>query len=114
MCVVCHPHGEDTYSNVHTCFPEDYWGNAVPPRKEGNTKMYGKGAENNLMARRSLSQCKKDPGGRLRSLFSCEVYPATTGSYIVAGKRGQTRTLSCSLASYNRQTTSVALCISEI
>ena len=47
-------------------------------------------------------------------MFSCEVYPATTGAHIVARKRGLTRTLSYSLARYNRQATSVALCISEI
>ena len=91
---------------VRGCLPDGYWDNAVPPRKEVNTKMNGNEAENNLLARKSLSQCRKDP------LFSCEVYPATTGAYIVVRKRGQTRTLSCSLARYNRQTTSVALCIS--
>ena len=47
---------------VRGCLPDGYWDNAVPPRKEVNTKMYGKDAENNFLARKSLSQCKKDPG----------------------------------------------------
>ena len=42
------------------------------------------------------------------------VYPATTVSHFAARRRGLTRTLSCSLAMYSRQTTCVALCIFQV
>ena len=58
--------------------------------------------------------CNKDTGRCLRSLFSSEVYPATTVSHFAARRRGLTRTLSCSLAMYSRQTTCVALCIFQV
>ena len=38
------------------------WDDALKPCVEVNTKMYGKDAENNFLARKSLSQCKKDRG----------------------------------------------------
>ena len=64
--------------------------------------------------RLNLSPCKKDLGGWSCSLFSREVYPTTTVAQLAARRRGLTRTRSCSLAMYNKQTTSVVLCTREV
>ena len=59
----CMPSTQGGYrQQVRSCCYDDDWDNAGPPRKEVNTKMYGKDADTNLLARKSLSQCKKDPG----------------------------------------------------
>ena len=59
----CMPSTQGGYrQQVRSCWYDDEWDNAGPPRKEVNTKMYGKDADTNLLARKSLSQCKKDPG----------------------------------------------------
>ena len=59
----CMPSTQGGYrQQVRSCWSDDDWDNAGPPRKEVNTKMYGKDADTNLLARKSLSQCKKDPG----------------------------------------------------
>ena len=127
MCAVCHPHREDTYSNVRTCFPEDYWGNAVPPRKEGNTKMYGKDAEHNLMARKSLSQCKKGPGDVYArcSLARCIPQPPGLTSLLVSGVKpapavvrwraitGKRHQSPCASARYNPHLPSGPRCITR-
>ena len=97
-----------------SCLSDDYWDNAAVSRKEVNTKMNGKDAANNVLARKSLSPCKKDLGGWSCSLFSREVYPTTTVAQLAARRRGLTRTRSCSLAMYNKQTTSVVLCTREV
>ena len=73
-----------------------------PSQKKQNVNMY---ADNNLLVRKNLLGCKKDPGKCFRSLFSSEVYPATTVVHFAARRRGLARTLSCSLARYSRQTT---------
>ena len=100
---------------VRSCLPDDYWDNAVPPRKEVNTKMYGKDAENNLLAGKNLSPCKKDPGDvyarcslaryvpqppGLTSLLVSEVKPAplVVRWRDIAGKRHQSP---CASARYN-------------
>ena len=83
-------------------------------RKEVNTKMNGKDAAHNVLAKKSLSPCKKDLGGWSCSLFSREVYPTTTVAQLAARRRGLTRTRSCSLAMYNKQTTSVVLYTREV
>ena len=97
-----------------SCPSDDYWDNAAVSRKEVNTKMNGKDAAHNVLARKSLSPCKKDLGGWSCSLFSREVYPTTTVAQLAARRRGLTRTRSCSLAMYNKQTTSVVLCTREV
>ena len=49
------------------------------PQKNQKVNRY---ADNNLLqARKNLWVCKKDTGRCLRSLFSTEVYPATTVSH---------------------------------
>ena len=75
---------------------------ACPSPKQQNVNMY---ADNNSVVRKNLLGCKKDPGRCSRSLFSSEVYPATTVVHFAARRRGLARTLSCSLARYSRQTT---------
>jgi len=100
---------------VRGCLPDGYWDNAVPPRKEVNTKMNGNEAENNLLARKSLSQCRKDPEDvyarcsiarcilqppELTSLFVSEVKPAplVVRWRGITGKRHQSL---CASARYN-------------
>ena len=82
-----------------------------PSPKQQNVNM---DADNNSLVRKNLLGCKKDPGRCLRSLFSSEVYPATTVVHFAARMRGLTRTRSCSLAMYNKQTTSVVLYTREV
>ena len=82
------------------------------PRK---TRKVKRPANNHLLQKlNKFDMCKKDTGRCLRSLFSTEVYPATTVSHLAARMRGLTRTLGCSLAMHSRQTTYVALCIFEV
>ena len=71
---------------VRRCLRDDDWDNAVPLRKEVNTKTYGKDAENNLLARKSLSQCKKDPGDVYArcSLARCIPQPPGLTSLLVS------------------------------
>ena len=97
------------------CLPESYWDDAQKPCVEVNTKMYGKDAENNSLARKSLSQCKKDPGDvyarcslarcipqppRLTSVLVSEVKPAplVVRWRVITGKRHQSP---CASARYN-------------
>ena len=77
-------------------------GECEKKQKKQNVNVH---ADNNLVVRKNLLGCKKDPGRCLRSLFSSEVYPATTVVHFAARRRGLARTLSCSLARYSRQTT---------
>ena len=100
---------------VRSCLPDESWDNAVPPREEVNTKMYEKDAENNLLAGKNLSPCKKDPGDvyarcslaryvpqppGLTSLLVSEVKPAplVVRWRGITGKRHQSP---CASARYN-------------
>ena len=77
----CMPSTQGGYlQQVRSCFPDDYCDNAVPPRKEVN------GKENNLWGRKSLSQCKKDPGGIYArcSLARCIPQPPGLTSLLVS------------------------------
>ena len=97
-----------------SCLSDDYWDNAAVSRKEVKRKMNGKDAANNVLARKSLSPCKKELGGCSCSLFPREVYPTTTVAQLAARRRGLTRTRSCSMARCNKQTTSVVLCTRDV
>ena len=88
-----------------SCLADDSW---------AKVKFEVKDADNNVVPRKSLSPCKKDLGGWSCSLFSRQVYPTTTVAQLAARRRGLTRTRSCSLAMYNKQTTSVVLCTREV
>ena len=68
---------------VSDCESEETFFKDDPPQKTPKVNRY---ADNNLLQELKKSGgCKKDTGRCLRSLFSTEVYPATTVSHWLLG-----------------------------